>query len=154
MYLWIAILLALAGTLSLASEIPGRRLSSRLSRQWRVTTGLGYIIVSGCLAFVALDSWPEGAVQAVTVAGLAALAATGILLLTARDGASQEASRRRVGALPLMVAIAGQIVVGCGYLWAGQSDAGWLVLAVGVAIIATGCGLAYRGSESQPSQEA
>jgi hypothetical protein len=150
MYLWIAILLALAGTLSLASEVPGRRLSGRLSQRWRIITGLGYIIVSGCIALVALDSWPKGAVQAITVAGLAALAATGILLLTAREGASQEGSRVGVGALPLVVAIAGQIVVGVGYLWADQSDAGWLVLAVGAAIIATGCGLAYRASHPQP----
>ena len=153
MYLWIAILLALGGTLSLASELPSRRLSSRLSRQWRIVTGIGYIIVSGCVAIVALDSWPKGIVQAITLAGLAALTATGLLLLTARNGASQDASRSGVGALPLMVAIAGQIVVGCGYLWAGQSDAGWLVLAVGVAIIATGCGLAYRGSLPRPSQQ-
>jgi peptidoglycan/LPS O-acetylase OafA/YrhL len=154
MYIWIAILLAVAGTLSLASEVPGRRLSRRLSRQWRILTGLVYIIVSVCLAFVALDGWPEGAVQAITVAGLTALAATGILLLRAPSGASQESCRVGVGALPLVVAIAGQIAVGVGYVWTGRSEVGWLVLALGVVMIAIGCGLAYRTSQPQPSHEA
>jgi uncharacterized membrane protein YedE/YeeE len=151
MYLWIAILLAVAGAFAIASEVPSRRLSSRLPRRWRIITGSSYIIVSGCIAVVAFDRWPEGAARALTVAGLVALGATGIMLLAARDAANQSAPRHSAGALPLIVAIAGQIIVGFGYLLAGRTNTGWIVFAAGVAIIAVGCGLAFRAA-SAPCQ--